>query len=117
VEGVPNTRATVQEVWDGMSARSQNAWPSLSFDALGVNDWAFAFLSAGFYYKTFMWPRAFWEAALRARDPARGGPGSLSGKAGRRSVREGLGALRPPRDRGGARGLAAALSPRAGART
>ena len=26
-----------------------------------VNDLAAPFLGAGFYYKTFMWPRAFWE--------------------------------------------------------
>ena len=25
----PNVRATVQEVYDGLEARSQNAWPSL----------------------------------------------------------------------------------------
>ena len=57
----PNVRATVQEIYDGLSARSQNAWPSLSFDLLSINDLAAPFLGAGFYYKTFMWPRAFWE--------------------------------------------------------
>ena len=58
---VPNVRATVQEAYDGLVTRSQNAWPSLERDALVVNDWASPFLSAGFYYKTFMWPRPFWE--------------------------------------------------------
>ena len=57
----PNTRATVQEVFDGLTARSQNRFPSLSFDLMAVNDWLHPFLGAGFYYKTFMWPRAFWE--------------------------------------------------------
>lgn len=57
----PNVRATVQELFDGLEARSQNAWPSLSFDLLSVNDLAAPFLGAGFYYKTFMWPRVFWE--------------------------------------------------------
>ncbi|MEM6759796.1 MAG: sarcosine oxidase subunit alpha family protein [Pseudomonadota bacterium] len=57
----PNMRATVQEIYDGLEARSQNAWPSLGFDLLAVNDLAAPFLGAGFYYKTFMWPRAFWE--------------------------------------------------------
>ncbi|WP_299043554.1 sarcosine oxidase subunit alpha family protein [uncultured Tateyamaria sp.] len=57
----PNVRATVQELYDGLDARSQNAWPSLGFDLLSVNDLAAPFLGAGFYYKTFMWPRAFWE--------------------------------------------------------
>lgn len=57
----PNTRATVQELYPDLIARSQNAWPSLKFDALGGNDLISNFLTAGFYYKTFMWPRAFWE--------------------------------------------------------
>ncbi len=57
----PNTRATVQEIHDGLVARSQNRWPNLRWDMLSINDLAAPFLSAGFYYKTFMWPRAFWE--------------------------------------------------------
>ena len=57
----PNVRATVHEVFEGLTARSQNRWPSLRWDLLSVNDLAAPFLSAGFYYKTFMWPRAFWE--------------------------------------------------------
>jgi NADPH-dependent 2,4-dienoyl-CoA reductase/sulfur reductase-like enzyme len=28
---------------------------------MAVNDLFWPFLGAGFYYKTFMWPRAFWE--------------------------------------------------------
>ncbi len=58
---VPNVRATVQELYEGLDARSQNRWPSLDFDILSVNDLATPFLGAGFYYKTFMWPRSFWE--------------------------------------------------------
>jgi sarcosine oxidase subunit alpha len=80
VEGVPNTRATVQEIWDGMQARSQNAWPSLSFDAMAVNDRASPFLGAGFYYKTFMWPRAFWERLYEPVIRRAAGLGRLSGK-------------------------------------
>ena len=57
----PNTRATTQEIHPGLTARSQNRWPSLRWDLLSVNDLAAPFLGAGFYYKTFMWPRAFWE--------------------------------------------------------
>ena len=41
--------------------RSQNRWPSLGWDMLAMNDVAAPFLGAGFYYKTFMWPSAFWE--------------------------------------------------------
>ena len=57
----PNVRATTQEIYAGLTARSQNAWPTLGCDALAVNDLLAPFLGAGFYYKTFMWPRAFWE--------------------------------------------------------
>ncbi len=57
----PNTRATTAELFDGLVARSQNRWPSLKFDAMAVNDLLSPFLAAGFYYKTFMWPKAFWE--------------------------------------------------------
>ena len=57
----PNTRATVQEIYEGLAARSQNRWPNLRWDVLAINDLAAPFLGAGFYYKTFMWPRAFWE--------------------------------------------------------
>ena len=57
----PNTRATIQELRDGLEATSQNRWPSLSFDVGAVNDRLGALFSAGFYYKTFMWPRSFWD--------------------------------------------------------
>ena len=57
----PNTRATVAELYDGLSANSQNRWPSLRFDAMGINDKLSTFFAAGFYYKTFMWPKSFWE--------------------------------------------------------
>ncbi len=57
----PNSRATVIELFDGLEARSQNRFPSLQFDLMGINDRFSNFLTAGFYYKTFMWPRAFWE--------------------------------------------------------
>ncbi|MDD7970722.1 sarcosine oxidase subunit alpha family protein [Roseinatronobacter alkalisoli] len=57
----PNTRATTAELFNGLTAVSQNAWPSLKFDALAINDRLSNFLTAGFYYKTFMWPAAFWE--------------------------------------------------------
>ncbi|MDO5658609.1 MAG: sarcosine oxidase subunit alpha [Paracoccus sp. (in: a-proteobacteria)] len=57
----PNTRATMQELREGLVAESQNKWPSLSFDIGAVNDRAYMLFSAGFYYKTFMWPRSFWD--------------------------------------------------------
>ena len=57
----PNTRATVQEIWGGLETSSQNKYPSLKFDVGAVNDAAYMLFSAGFYYKTFMWPRSFWD--------------------------------------------------------
>jgi sarcosine oxidase subunit alpha len=63
----PNVRATVQELHDGLQAVSQNRWPSLARDVGAVNDLASPFFSAGFYYKTFMWPQAAWK---RVYEPA-----------------------------------------------
>ena len=57
----PNQRATTTELFDGLSAQSQNHWPSLETDIGAVNAAFSAFLPAGFYYKTFMKPRAFWK--------------------------------------------------------
>ncbi len=56
-----NTRATGIEIFNGLVASSQNRFPSLGFDLLGVNQLFGRFFTAGFYYKTFMWPAAFWE--------------------------------------------------------
>ncbi|MDS7595085.1 sarcosine oxidase subunit alpha [Agrobacterium tumefaciens] len=57
----PNVRATVQEVFDGAIIASQNRFPSLSFDVGAVNDFFSPMFAAGFYYKTFMWPKAAWH--------------------------------------------------------
>ena len=56
----PNVRATVQEVFDGMITESQNRFPSLAFDIGAVNNLLSPFFAAGFYYKTFMWPKFAW---------------------------------------------------------
>lgn len=56
----PNVRATVQEVFDGAKVSSQNRWPSLRFDVSAFNDLLSPFFAAGFYYKTFMWPKEAW---------------------------------------------------------
>lgn len=78
-EAEPNVRATVQEVFDGLEVFSQSAWPSLRFDAMAVNDLAAPFLGAGFYYKTFMWPKAFWEKVYEPVIRRAAGLGALSG--------------------------------------
>ncbi|MFW5679991.1 MAG: sarcosine oxidase subunit alpha family protein [Pseudomonadota bacterium] len=57
----PNQRATVVELFEGLNARSQNRWPSLRHDVGVVNDPLMPLFPAGFYYKTFMWPRSFWD--------------------------------------------------------
>jgi sarcosine oxidase subunit alpha len=57
----PNTRATVLEIFDGLAATSQNHWPSLKCDIGALNDALYMLFSAGFYYKTFMWPKSFWN--------------------------------------------------------
>ena len=76
----PNVRATVQEVYEGLEAFSQNAWPTLKNDVMAVNDFASPFLGAGFYYKTFMWPKAFWERVYEPIIRRAAGLGGLSGK-------------------------------------
>ncbi|HVM77748.1 MAG TPA: sarcosine oxidase subunit alpha family protein [Stellaceae bacterium] len=61
----PNTRATMIELYDGLEAVSQNRWPSLRLDLMGINDRLSALIPAGFYYKTFMWPPKAWMAYER----------------------------------------------------
>jgi methylglutamate dehydrogenase subunit C len=56
----PNQRATMVELYEGLSAASQNRWPSLRVDLMQVNDVFSRLLPAGFYYKTFMWPPRAW---------------------------------------------------------
>ena len=56
----PNLRATQVELYEGLAAESQNRWPSLSFDVGAINSIFSPLFAAGFYYKTFMWPRAAW---------------------------------------------------------
>jgi methylglutamate dehydrogenase subunit C len=63
----PNVPATTVEVFDGLVARSQNRWPSLAIDVMAVNSLLKPLFPAGFYYKTFMWPRGFW---YRVYEPA-----------------------------------------------
>ena len=75
----PNVRATQQELYEGLAAQSQNRWPSLDWDLLALNDLAAPFFGAGFYYKTFMWPKAFWEKLYEPAIRRAAGLGALSG--------------------------------------
>jgi len=106
----PNVRATQVELYEGLDAVSQNRWPSLAFDWGGISGLIAPFIPAGFYYKTFMWPRRAWFA--------------LYEPAIRRSAGLGVAPTQPDPDRyshryahcdvlvvgGGAAGLAAALA-------
>lgn len=75
---IPNQPATSVELYEGLEAHSLNCWPSVGLDVGRVNDVFSAFLPAGFYYKTFMWPHWGWtlyervirRAAGLARTPA-----------------------------------------------
>lgn len=78
----PNTRATTVELFEGLQARSQNAWPALRFDVGAINDRLSGLIPAGFYYKTFMRPARLWmtyekyirKAAGLGRAPAERDP-------------------------------------------
>ena len=55
----PNANATEIELVEGLVAKSVNCWPSVLFDFGAINNLLNKFLPAGFYYKTFMWPKSF----------------------------------------------------------
>ncbi|MGB8692427.1 MAG: 2Fe-2S iron-sulfur cluster-binding protein, partial [Steroidobacteraceae bacterium] len=71
----PNLRATQVELYDGLYAVSQNRWPSLNWDFSSVNNWLAPLFPAGFYYKTFMWPRFAWHRWYEPRIRAAAGLG------------------------------------------
>ncbi|MCP4326919.1 MAG: sarcosine oxidase subunit alpha family protein [Alphaproteobacteria bacterium] len=52
----PNTRATMVELHEGLTAAAQNCWPTLDYDLMAVNNLMSPVFTAGFYYKTFMGP-------------------------------------------------------------
>jgi len=113
----PNSRATTIELFDGLEARSQNRLGTLSFDLLAVNDRLSPFFAAGFYYKTFMWPKAFWERLYEPAIRRAAGLGSLSMQPDPDSYDAGFLHCDLLVIGGGAAGLAAALTAaRAGAR-
>ncbi|MBM3518638.1 MAG: sarcosine oxidase subunit alpha, partial [Alphaproteobacteria bacterium] len=56
----PNARATQIELYDGLRATSQNCWPSVEHDLGAWTGLVSGLFPAGFYYKTFMWPRSAW---------------------------------------------------------
>lgn len=77
----PNVRATVQEIYDGLKVKSQNRWPSLTLDIGAINDVFSPMLPAGFYYKTFMWPKFAWKTIYEPKIRAAAGLGVVPGEA------------------------------------
>ncbi|MGH6763525.1 MAG: sarcosine oxidase subunit alpha [Phyllobacterium sp.] len=77
----PNVRATVQEIYDGLKASSQNRWPSLGFDIGAANDLISPLIPAGFYYKTFMWPKFAWKSIYEPNIRAAAGLGKTPSEA------------------------------------
>ena len=63
----PNLRATVEPLDNDLAVRSVNALPTAAADRAALLDRLSAFMPAGFYYKTFLWPRwETFEPAIRA---------------------------------------------------
>jgi NADPH-dependent 2,4-dienoyl-CoA reductase/sulfur reductase-like enzyme len=113
----PNTRATVVELFDGLEASSQNRWPSLAFDVGAVNSLLSPVFVAGFYYKTFMWPSAWWEKLYEPAIRRIAGLGRASLDPDPRHVRQAYAFCDVLVIGAGPGGLAAALAAgRAGAR-
>ena len=77
----PNLNAAQVELHDGLVAESQNRWPSLRFDIGRINDYLSRFIPAGFYYKTFMWPRTAWHRFYEPRIRAAAGLGRAPSQA------------------------------------
>ncbi|MBT6633733.1 MAG: sarcosine oxidase subunit alpha family protein [Gammaproteobacteria bacterium] len=77
----PNTKATITELYNGLEANSQNHRGPLGFDLMAITDFLSPLLGAGFYYKTFMWPKAFWEKFYEPAIRNAAGLGTLSTEA------------------------------------
>jgi sarcosine oxidase subunit alpha len=71
----PNLRATQVELYEGLCAQTQNRWPTLGLDLGAFSDTISRFIPAGFYYKTFMWPRRAWHSLYEPRIRAAAGLG------------------------------------------
>jgi len=56
----PNVRGAHRRLAEGMTIEAQNVWPSLQYDIRTANQLGKRFLTAGFYYKTFIKPKRLW---------------------------------------------------------
>ena len=80
VDGAPNVRACVTRITEGIVVGSQNAWPSVDFDAMSVLDRADKLMPVGFYYKAFHKPKPVWDL-VRPIIRAVGGLGKVNPNA------------------------------------
>ena len=63
----PNLRATTEPLENDLAVRSVNAMPTAAADRAALIDRLAPVLPAGFYYKTFLWPRwETFEGSIRA---------------------------------------------------
>jgi sarcosine oxidase, subunit alpha len=63
----PNLRATTEALQNDIAVRSVNAAPTAAADRAALIDRLAPLLPAGFYYKTFLWPRwETFEGSIRA---------------------------------------------------
>lgn len=63
----PALRAGEVRLVEGLEASTLSGWPSAQFDVGAIAQLASPMLAAGFYYKTFMWPRwQLFEPMIRA---------------------------------------------------
>jgi len=60
-KSTPNPRATQSEIYPGLQAFSVNVFFSVSHDAGSLMRLFSPLLAAGFYYKTFMYPKKGWK--------------------------------------------------------
>ncbi|MPV86042.1 sarcosine oxidase subunit alpha family protein [Ostreibacterium oceani] len=58
---LPNQRATQVMLYDGLVAKTVNGFPCVNYDFYAGLGLFSKMLSAGFYYKTFMWPKSAWD--------------------------------------------------------
>ena len=61
VDDEPNVRSGSRRLEANTTVSAQNVWPSLEHDLGTLNKVVGRFISSGFYYKTFMRPRFFWN--------------------------------------------------------
>ena len=105
----PNAKATTVKLFEGLECKSQNHLGPLGFDLMAITDFLHPFVGAGFYYKTFMWPKSFWEKVYEPAIRNAAGLGSLSGQSDPSSYDKGFLHCDLLIIGGGPSGLAAAL--------